>query len=147
MTHLKDSIIINRPVEEVYRIAADVESHPKYIPYFKECKIIQRDGNKILVKRVAEIEGKIKSWLGAIAFEDDKKLFRFEQVDGPLKGMTGEWIFESVPGGTRLTITHNLDFETPIIGKIKELYVANRYVSKSAKYTLNSLKNNIEKMK
>lgn len=147
MTHLRDSIVINKPVEEVYKICRDVENHPKYIPYFKKCEIIEKDDAHVLVKRTAEINGKLHSWLGLIKFVKENTGFQFEQVDGPLKGMTGEWIFESVPEGTKLTITHNLDFKTPIIGKIKELYIANRYVSKSAKYTLNSLKMNIEKIK
>jgi hypothetical protein len=50
-----------------------------------------------------------------------------------------------VPQGTKLTITHNIIFKKPIIGKLLELYAANTYVSKSAKNTLKSLKENIEK--
>jgi ribosome-associated toxin RatA of RatAB toxin-antitoxin module len=144
MTHLKDSVIINKPVEEVYRICCDVENHPKYIPYFKKCEIIEKKDNNILVKRTAEINGKMHSWIGSITFNGDKSLFCFEQVDGPLKGMTGEWICEKTPQGTRLTITHNVVFKKPIIGKLLELYAANTYVSKSAKNTLQSLKKNIE---
>lgn len=147
MTHLKDSIIINKPVEEVYKICCDVENHPKFIPSFKKCEIIEKTENHILVKRTAEINGKSHSWLGSITFTKENTGYQFEQVDGPLKGMTGEWIFERVPEGTRLTITHNLNFRTPIIGKLMELYAANRFVSKSAKNTLESLKKNIEKTK
>ena len=144
MTHLKDSVIINKPVGEVYRICCDVENHPKYIPYFKKCEIIQKKDNNITVQRTAEINGKLRSWVGSITFVRDKSLFYFEQVDGPLKGMTGEWICEKVPEGTKLTITHNIVFKKPIIGKLLELYAANAYVSKSAKNTLTSLKKNIE---
>ena len=55
MVHLSDSVIINRPVEEVYRIASDVANHPKYIPYFKKCRVLARDGTHIFVERTAEI--------------------------------------------------------------------------------------------
>jgi len=147
MVHLSDSVIINRPVEEVCRIASDVANHPKYIPYFKKCRVLARDGTHIFVERTAEINGKVFSWLGSIVFEEKNSLFWFQQVDGPLKGMTGEWIFEQVPEGTKLTITHNVVFKVPVIGKLLELYAAGNYVSKSAKNTLRSLKENIEKEK
>jgi ribosome-associated toxin RatA of RatAB toxin-antitoxin module len=145
MVSLKDSIIINKPVWEVYRICADIENHPKFIPYFKKCEIIEKDDNHVLVKRTAEINGKLQSWLGLINFVEKNTRFRFRQVDGPLKGMTGDWIFESVPEGTMLTITHNISFKMPIIGRFMEIYAANRFVSKSARNTLESLKENIEK--
>jgi len=38
-------------------------------------------------------------------------------------------------------------FKVPVIGKLLELYAAGNYVSKSAKNTLRSLKENIEKEK
>lgn len=145
MTHLEDSIVIRKPVDEVYQRVCDVESHPKLMTYFRECKIIKKDGNKITVNRVAEIGGKIRSWVGEITFKPEKKSFDFKQIDGPLKGMTGEWACEPTSEGTKLIILHNINFNIPIFGKLVELYVANKFVSKSARDGLKSIKNIIEK--
>jgi ribosome-associated toxin RatA of RatAB toxin-antitoxin module len=139
--HLEDSVIINEKIRKVYEIAENVENHPKVIPYFKSVRILDQNGNMKLVKRTAEINGKTHSWIGKLIYYKDH-VIEYEQIDGPLKGMTGKWIFGNEDNHTKLTITHNIKMEG-VLGRLLEL-VAKNIVGKSAKNTLTSIKNYAE---
>jgi uncharacterized membrane protein len=145
MIHLEDSVIIDAGVSTVYKIAEDVEKHPIVIPYFKSVKVLDKKDNMKLVKRIAKINGQKRSWIGKLIYHENK-MIEYEQIDGPLKGMTGEWIFKDMNkhDQTKLTITHNINMKGFLVGRIMEM-LAKKIVGKSAKNTLACIKQYAEK--
>ena len=147
MIHLEDSVIIDANVQDVYKVAEDVEKHPIVIPYFKSVKVLDKNENMKLVKRTAEINGKQRSWIGRLIYHENR-MIEYEQVDGPLKGMTGEWIFGDLTDHhqTKLTITHNINSPGFLMGKILGPFLK-RIVGKSARNTLTCIKQYMEQGK
>ena len=97
----------------------------------------------MIVERVAEIKGKIMKWKSKVKFNINKTI-EFEQIEGRLKGMKIEWLFEEVPEGTKLTITHRLSLNPPVLGWILSKFIAKPAIDKLTRNVLLGLKNKLE---
>lgn len=106
MIALKHSVIINRPVEEVFRYVINSENAPKWKS--RLLKVKRTSQGPVGVGTTEIHVGKILGWrpetkVEITAYEPDKKV-GFKTVSGPLSAK-GEITFESVEGGTKVTIT------------------------------------------
>lgn len=140
----KDFIIINKSLPEVYKIASDIEKQHEYIPGYKPARIIEKkEDGEILIERIAEIKGKIMKWQSTAKFKENKKI-EFKQIQGRLKDMKIEWLFEEIHGGTKITITHDFKLSRPIIGWFLEKFIAKPTINKLTKNVLSGLKKKME---
>lgn len=104
MQHFEASIIINRPIEEVFARAADLTNHAIWTPGMIESRVTS-DGamkvgstyvyNTIFLGKRMDSEGEI------IAYEPPF-LYRWKASTSPFS-MSGGMIFEAVDGGTKVT--------------------------------------------
>lgn len=143
MTHIEDSIIIKGELEDIYNLAQQVERYPEFIPGYLESRIVEFRDGKPVIKRVTLVNGKPLGWRSIASFQKNG-LIEFEQIEGRLKGMRAKWIFEEVPEGTKVVITHDFKLNLPVIGWFMEILVAKPAVSRVAQTVLEALKRKIE---
>jgi ribosome-associated toxin RatA of RatAB toxin-antitoxin module len=139
----EDSIFISAKLPLVYSIACDLEKQHEFIPGYKPAEIRKEADGSMIVTRNAEINGKVMTWKSAVSFRDNRSI-DFEQVEGRLKGMRIRWLFTEAPGGTHLTITHDLKFHVPVIGWLAERMLAKPAIDKLTANVLKGLKSRIE---
>ena len=140
----RDSIIINDKIEKVYAVARDIEKQHEYIHGYSPAKIIEKkEDGKIVIERVAELHGKVMKWKSIAEFEENKAI-RFEQIEGKLKGMKIEWLFQSINEGTRVEIIHDFSLKIPALGWFAERYIARPKIDGLTRNVLVGMKNKIE---
>jgi hypothetical protein len=61
--------------------------------------------------------------------------------------MGGEWLFNKIPEGTKITLIHNFDVGLSIIGKLIGLIIVKRWVDKYTRLTLGLIKEKAESQK
>ena len=139
--HIENSIVIKGKLEDVYALAEDIERYPEFILSYEGSKVLNREGNKAIIERVAEIRGRQITWKSVATFHKNEGM-EFEQIEGPLEGMIAKWIFERVPEGTKITITHDFELQAPIPGWPVENII--EAVSGTADNVLEALKKKVE---
>ena len=125
MTRLQHTAVIERPLRDTYRLAQQVERYPEFLPGYLESRIIERQGERLLLQRKALVEGEIKEWKSWASFLDSQTIV-FEHAEGPLKGMTVTWEFNALsPNSTELAITHlfETDHYKPAIDHLANLVI------------------------
>ena len=114
MPRLRTSLVVNRPVEEVFSFVASFENRQQYEKGLIESKQTS-DGPFGLGSTGHDVRQaggrKMESTARISAFEPNKT-FTFESMSGPME-FQGTWTFEPVESGTRLS----MDFE----GRMKGL--------------------------
>jgi len=138
-----DSIIINARLSKVYATARNIEKQHEFIPGYKPAEVFKSAEGHLIVNRIAEIGGKTMKWQSIVLFNENRSI-EFEQIEGRLKGMTISWLFEEVPEGTRLTITHSLKLVIPVLGYFIERFAAKPAIDKLTTNVLKGLKNKME---
>jgi uncharacterized protein YndB with AHSA1/START domain len=129
---------IDAPPDVVFAVVTDVENHPKFMPYEKESRIVDRPGpNEIVVYQVIDapvIENRdyflhIKTtpgatpnttwkseWYSVPDFQPERKGFVRMRV------AQGYWLFEPLDGGRRTRLTYT---SLTTIGGLVPQWIAN----------------------
>jgi uncharacterized membrane protein len=104
MTKLESSVVINRPLEEVFAFATDIEKLPQWMAELVEAKQTSEGplGVGTTVSAVAKPLGRrAESTQVVVEYQPNRK-FAFKSTSGPVAS-EDETTFESVAGGTKLT--------------------------------------------
>jgi len=146
MIQIENIIIINENMNKVFEIAADFERYPEFISTYKEVKIVEKQGDKMIVERKSLVKGKEVKWRSAVTIEPNKSI-NAKQLTGPIPGMKIDWLFEKLEGGTKITLIHSFEYKKiPLIGTLIGKLIVAKIVYKMAEETLIGIKNRVTKM-
>jgi ribosome-associated toxin RatA of RatAB toxin-antitoxin module len=146
MTHLQHTIIIHRGIDIVYKIAEEINKFPDFMPHVKTSKITKKKGNKRQVEMSAVVNGIKSHWISASTLKKNTSI-KYSQIKGFCKTMGGEWLFEKVQEGTKITLIHNFDVGLPVIGRLIERLIVKKWVDKHSRLILGAIKTKAEMRK
>jgi uncharacterized protein YndB with AHSA1/START domain len=104
MTKLEASVVINRPVEEVFTFVSDFENSTQWMAELVEAKQTSEGplGVGTTVSAVAKPLGRrAESTQEVVEYEPNRK-FAIKSISGPVNSQDN-YTFESVAGGTKVT--------------------------------------------
>lgn len=143
MIHNESSIVINEDLDKVYEVAEKNENFVELMPHVKMSRVLKREGDKKYTEMTGKVNFITSSWQSVSTAQKNKSI-RYTQVKGFCKVMGGEWKFEKVPEGTKITLTHDFDVGWPIIGNLIGKLIVKRWNEKYSDMMLNCLKKYIE---
>jgi uncharacterized protein YndB with AHSA1/START domain len=104
MIELKSSIVINRPVEEVFSYMTDAKNLSNWMSELVEAE--QTSGGSVgvgtKISAVANVLGRRAESIQEISKYELNSKFALKSASGPVES-EDEFIFESVAGGTKVT--------------------------------------------
>ena len=112
MINVEASTVINRPITEVFAFVANFENHPKWEKNFQKVKLLT--STPAGVGKTYQCELKLPGQSATSKFviteyEANKKIAFEGEAAGPAKPK-GSFLFESVGGGTKLTLLPRPEF-------------------------------------
>lgn len=90
--------ILSYTCEQLFELAADVESYPAYLPGWTDVRIIERSGKQLLVRQQLGLRLLRQPFL-ARAELDRPRCIRVSSNDGPFRDLAIEWRFEPATAG------------------------------------------------
>ena len=115
--HAQTSIDIAAPARVIYDIAQDVGRWPTLLPHYRYVTVLsEKPGERTAV--MAARRGWIPvKWTTVERLDPAIPRIEFTHLSGWTAGMEVAWTFAPIPGGTRVTIEHHLDFRRiPVFG-------------------------------
>jgi ribosome-associated toxin RatA of RatAB toxin-antitoxin module len=122
MPNIQNSIFIQAPVDDVFRVAMDVERFPEFMPDLKSLRVLERsdDGLRTVVEWVGnlpEFKTTVK-WVEEDLWDAVEHTCRFTLVRGDFKSYGGTWRFTPEAGGTRFDSDVHYEYDIPLIGPL-----------------------------
>lgn len=140
MIKVENTIIIPAKREKVFSVSTDFEAWPQFIPTYKEVRIIERKGNKMVIERKGSVGLREVLWRSEAELFPSQRISS-RQVIGPIPDMEIEWLFEDVQEGTRIRLMHSFSYKKlPLIGWVIGRLIVARVVSGMAQKTLEAIK-------
>ncbi len=99
--HGEATTTIDRPIADVFAIAADVEGSPRWQPEIKDVEVLERDadGRQVLVRTLTN--GGVRDLKADLEFSYEEPTgISWRQSKGDLKSIDGSWEFEDLGDGT-----------------------------------------------
>ncbi len=110
MTKLEQSVVINRPIEEVFAFVADIEKSPQWMSELVEAKQTSEGpvGVGTTFSAVATPLGRRAESTQEVTEYEPSSKFAIKSTSGPVAS-EDEYTFESVAGGTKVTRVVNAE--------------------------------------
>jgi uncharacterized membrane protein len=143
MINVQESIVINRPIEDVFAFVANFENHPQWESNFQKVKLITSTPSGVGTKYQCDLRLRgqtVTSMFEITEYALNKKIAFVSEPAGPAKA-NGSFLFEAVPGGTKITLVPRPEFRG--LFKLMEPMMAG-YVRKQNQDHLKKLKNILE---
>ncbi len=117
MTEVVNAVTIAAPAATIFALASATERWPEILPHYRSVRVLERRGATRVVA-MAAMRGPIPiSWVAEQTDDAALPEIRFRHVRGWTRGMDVVWRFEPVPGGTRVSIEHELAFRFPVAAR------------------------------
>jgi uncharacterized membrane protein len=143
MINVEASTVINRPVAEVFDFVANFENHPKWEMNFQKVKLLNSTPTGVGTTYQCELKlpgQSATSKFEITEYEANKKIAFEGEAAGPAKPK-GSFLFQSVTGGTKLTLLPRPEFRG--FFKLLEPMMAG-YIRKQNEEHLSNLKRLLE---
>ena len=112
-----NQIEIRAPVQQVYRLAAEVEFWPAILSHYRYVRVLRRAPLRRLVAMAASRDGIPVSWTSVQWLEPTIHRITFRHVAGVTRGMVVEWRIEQRGDAVDVEISHRFEPRWPLIGE------------------------------
>lgn len=113
MPSVERKIVIEGEPREIYELAKDMESYPKFMPDVESVKVVSRGPTSTVTEWVTDIDGTPFLWTEEDRFDDQGLRIDYSLIEGDLDKFEGAWTFRDVEGKTEVSLSVNYDFGLP----------------------------------
>jgi coenzyme Q-binding protein COQ10 len=134
MASASTSEIFNCSVEEFYKIITDYDRYPEFLDEVKNCKVVEKQGDKWLVEYQINV---IKSFKYSLWMDHSKpNQVSWTFAGGDLfKESKGSWVLENEAGKTRALYTVEAKFSMFVPGPLTKGLIAANLPNMMSAYT------------
>lgn len=108
-----------RSAEQIWDLAADVESYPDFLPWCVATKVVKREGNRAKVDNVFG-KGLVRVRFTSHADFDRPRGLVVRSTDGPFEEMELRWHFEETDAGCLATFEIEQHFRMALLDGLAE---------------------------
>jgi len=116
-THAEKRVLPYTP-DQLYRLVADVERYPEFLPWAVAARIRRREGNVFWADLVIGFKMVRERFTSKVTLNEAAKRIDVEYTDGPFHYLNNHWVFEPHPEGTLIDFYVDFEFRNMILQKI-----------------------------
>lgn len=139
----KDSVVLNYPVDYVYRTVTDIASYSKWWPHEVKSELEFLDP-AIIGTRINVQNGPLVKWSSVVSGFKTNKLLAIDYVDGAWTGKTA-WRFEETAEGTKLTMEIDISCNRLWLKAVSKVINLSRMHSKQITRIFANLRKHLER--
>ncbi|MCG6975471.1 MAG: type II toxin-antitoxin system RatA family toxin [Acidiferrobacterales bacterium] len=116
MTTLSRHAIVSHSASAMYKLVADIESYPKFLPWCGGAKILSADTELVEASIDIDYKGVKKGFTTRNRLQHDKTM-EMHLVDGPFKKLQGFWRFDPLDDNAcKVSLDLEFEFSSRIVG-------------------------------
>jgi ribosome-associated toxin RatA of RatAB toxin-antitoxin module len=116
MTILSRHAIVSHSVSDMYRLVADIESYPGFLPWCGGAKVLSADQEVVEAEIEIDYKGVKKGFTTRNRLQQDKTM-EMHLVDGPFKKLQGFWRFDPLDDNAcKVSLDLEFEFSNRLVG-------------------------------
>ena len=144
MPYVETKALIKGDGKKIYDIIQNMAAYPDFMKDLVSVEILERGENYTVSHWVSNVDGRKIVWTEWDTFYPDELKITYQQTEGDLKKMEGQWLIESVDGGCEVTLAVDFEFGIPMIAGLLNP-ILKKKVRENSENMLTSIKEQIEK--
>jgi aromatase len=146
MARVDNSVVIEKPIDEVWERMNDVESWPSLFSEYAQAEILEREGNTIKFRLTThpdpEYDGQVWTWVSERTVDPESKSVKARRIEtGPFEYMNIEWYFEPKDNGTEMRWVQEFSMKETAPANDEQ---ATEYLNKNTKEQMGVIKERLE---
>jgi len=122
MTAHSASRVVPYTADQMYRIVADVERYPEFLPWVSALHIVSREqvkGRDVLKARMTVgFRSFRESYTSRVNLDPAGRTINVVQTDGPFRVLENRWRFTPEGAGCRIDFSIQFEFRNPILNAV-----------------------------
>jgi coenzyme Q-binding protein COQ10 len=102
--------------DQMYRLVADIERYPEFLPWCVGARIRRRVGNIVYADLMIGFKMVRERFVSTVLMAPNR--IDVTYAEGPFQYLNNHWIFETVPGGCRIDFFVDFEFKSKMLQKI-----------------------------
>lgn len=119
-THAEKKVLPYTP-EQMYRLVADVERYPEFLPWCLAARIRRRDGNVMWADLVIGFKMVRERFTSRVELNEADCRIDVQYTEGPFKYLNNHWIFLPHQAGCCVDFYVDFEFRSKMLQKIMGL--------------------------
>lgn len=115
MPYIEVSLPVQAAAEDIYYILKEMDKYPQFMNDLESVTVLERQGNYTITNWVSRVDGRVIRWKEKDIFDDENMHIMYQQIEGDLSRMQGEWILTPLENGTEIKLTVDFEFGIPMI--------------------------------
>lgn len=115
-THAEKRFLPYTP-DQMYRLVADIERYPEFLPWCLAARIKRRSGNTVHADLIIGFKMVRESFTSRVELCPPDKI-NVSYAEGPFKYLNNHWIFEEVEGGCLIDFYVDFEFRSKMLQRV-----------------------------
>ncbi|MFM2042206.1 MAG: hypothetical protein RLY86_782 [Pseudomonadota bacterium] len=116
-THAEKRVLPYTP-DQLYRLVADVERYPEFLPWAVACRIRRRDGAVVWADLVIGFKMIRERFTSKVTLDEGGRRIHVEYVEGPFHYLNNHWNFLPHEDGCLVDFHVDFEFRNKVLQKI-----------------------------
>lgn len=121
MPKFSEKKVVGYTARQLYDLVLDVEKYPEFVPWCKDCEVLERKMGHIIADMMVKFSFFEKSYRSLIkhGIKEEKYFIEVEQISGPFEKLNTSWEFIKVDKlYTDISFTIDFEFKSKIIDNL-----------------------------
>ena len=146
MAHTDNSVVIDKPLDEVWERMNDLENWTNLFTEYASVEVLEREGDTVKFRLTThpdpEYDGQVWSWVSERTMDSSNYTTKSHRIEtGPFEYMNIEWYFEPEDGGTKMRWVQEFSMKPTAPADDEQ---AEEYLNKNTAEQMNAIKERIE---
>jgi aromatase len=146
MAHTDNSVVIDKPLDEVWERMNDLENWTNLFTEYSSVEILEREGNTVKFRLTThpdpEYDGQVWSWVSERTMDPESHTTKSRRIEtGPFEYMNIEWYFEPADGGTKMRWVQDFSMKPSAPANDEQ---AEEYLNKNTAEQMKAIKERLE---
>ncbi|NUB13714.1 type II toxin-antitoxin system RatA family toxin [Azospirillum brasilense] len=116
-THAEKKVLPYTP-EQMYRLVADVEKYPEFLPWCLAARIRRREGDVMFADLVIGFKMARDRFPSRVELDEANRRINVQYTEGPFQYLNNHWIFTPHEGGVCVDFYVDFEFRSKMLQKI-----------------------------
>ncbi len=116
-THAEKKVLPYTP-EQMYRLVADVEKYPEFLPWCLAARIRRREGNVMFADLVIGFKMVRERFTSRVELDEPGRRIDVQYTEGPFQYLNNHWIFTPHERGVCVDFYVDFEFRSKMLQKI-----------------------------
>jgi aromatase len=146
MAHTDNSVVIDKPLDEVWERMNDLENWTNLFTEYASVEILERDGNTVKFRLTThpdpDYDGQVWSWTSERTMDPESHTTKSHRIEtGPFEYMNIEWYFEPADEGTKMRWVQDFSMKPSAPANDEQ---AEEYLNKNTAEQMKAIKERLE---